>query len=211
LQALSQALKLRRESLRHLPRSKRTIERIIGKLSREITEIDKHFYSGFEEKDRNLFASMLERKRDDMVRVAVLQLHTATEDVLTGWITCRMLGVRPKERKKSGRTHSGRALRKILSGNRSIGFERKLHLAVVLGLITARTQKRLEELNSLRNKCSHNWLLNVPVRRGRRPQDTKPPLLLYRGRDLHKVAVLKDMTAEYGPLYARLFVKYLDG
>src|SRR6516165_1078929 len=26
------------------------------------------------------------------------------------------------------------------------------------------------ELNTLRNKCSHNWLLKVPVRRGKRPR-----------------------------------------
>src|SRR6516164_8755666 len=26
------------------------------------------------------------------------------------------------------------------------------------------------ELNTLRNKCSHNWLLKVPVRRGYRPR-----------------------------------------
>jgi hypothetical protein len=32
----------------------------------------------------------------------------------------------------------------------------------------------------------------------------------YRGRDLHKVPLLKNLTAEYGPLYARL-VEYRDG
>jgi hypothetical protein len=141
---------------------------------------------------------------------AVLQLHTAIEDVLTGWITCRMLGVRPDNRKRA-RTVPARALRKLLSGAGGLGFERKLSLAVVLGLITPKIQRRLEDLNHLRNRCSHNWLLRTPLRRGRKPKEKKPPLLLYRGRDLHKVAVLKDMTAEYGPLYAKLFVKYLDG
>jgi hypothetical protein len=33
---------------------------------------------------------------------------------------------------------------------------------------------------------------------------------LYQGRDLHNVASFKDFLAEYGPLYARMFVQYLD-
>lgn len=187
----------------------RTADAAIRRLTREIAEIEQHFYHG-ETKDRVLYAGMLERKRDDMVRSAVLQLHTAIEDVLTGWITCRMLGVRPDNRKRA-RTVPARALRKLLSGAGGLGFERKLSLAVVLGLITPKIQRRLEDLNHLRNRCSHNWLLRTPLRRGRKPKEKKPPLLLYRGRDLHKVAVLKDMTAEYGPLYAKLFAKYLDG
>jgi hypothetical protein len=35
---------------------------------------------------------MLERKRDDLVRCAVLQLHTAIEDVLSGQIAAVLLG-----------------------------------------------------------------------------------------------------------------------
>jgi hypothetical protein len=48
------------------------------------------------------------------------------------------------------------------------------------------------------------------VRKGKRPRQLKPPLLLYEGRDLHHVATFKDFLAEYGPLYARMFVQYLD-
>jgi hypothetical protein len=52
--------------------------------------------------------------------------------------------------------------------------------------------------------------LKVPVRRGRRPKQKKAPLLLYSGRDLHNVSVLKKFLGEYGPLYAKLFAKALD-
>ena len=45
-------------------------------------------------------STLLERKRDDIVRSAVLQLHTAIEDILNSWITCRVLGVRPEERSR---------------------------------------------------------------------------------------------------------------
>jgi hypothetical protein len=47
------------------------------------------------------------------------------------------------------------------------------------------------------------------VRHGKRPKQKKPPLLLYKGRDLHRVEALEDFTREYGLLYARLFTKYL--
>src|SRR5262245_2184894 len=41
---------------------------------------------------------MLEWKRDDIVRCAVLQLHTAIEDVLNSAIICHVLVVRPEKR-----------------------------------------------------------------------------------------------------------------
>ena len=60
----------------------RYIETKITRLSREIAEIDGFFYRGSEDEDRGLYASMLERKRDDMVRSTVLQIHTAIENIL---------------------------------------------------------------------------------------------------------------------------------
>jgi hypothetical protein len=77
----------------------RSIEAKISRLRREIAQIDASFYEANKANDRDLYAGMLERKRDDMVRSAVLQLHTAIEDVLTGLITCRILGTRPDERR----------------------------------------------------------------------------------------------------------------
>ena len=86
----------------------------------------------------------------------------------------------------------------------------KINLAVALRLINEPTQKKLIVLNELRNKCSHNWLLKLPVRRGKRPRQLKPPLLLYKGHDLYGVKVLEDFTREYGLLYARLFSGYIN-
>jgi hypothetical protein len=187
-----------------------SVEIKIRRLTREIKKIDEFFYGVNKDAGRDLFAEMLERKRDDIVRSVVLQLHTAIEDILTSWITCRILGIRMEEQEQGPRTKSAQALRRFLTGSGSIGFDSKLNLAVALRLINGPTQKKLAELNRLRNKCSHNWLLKVPVRHGRRPKQKKPPLLLYNGRDLHGVAALEDFTREYGPLYARLFSKYIS-
>jgi hypothetical protein len=186
-----------------------TIESKISRLAREIAQIDEFFYKGQENDDRSLYASMLERKRDDMVRSAVLQTHTAIEDLLNSMIICKVLGFRPEDRVARMRNVSAKALRKMLFGAGSLGFDMKLNFAVALEILNVRTKERLMELNTLRNKCSHNWLLKVPVRHGKRPRQKKPPLLQYKGRDLHSLPVLKEFGAEFGPIYYRLFVKYL--
>jgi hypothetical protein len=98
----------------------------------------------------------------------------------------------------------------VLYGGGSIGFEMKLNLALALRIIDAKTKDRLLVLNTLRNKCSHHWVLNVPVRRGRRPAQKKPPLLLYEGRNLHQLATLKDCMNEYTLIYLKLFMNCID-
>jgi len=188
----------------------RSVEAKVSRLTREIAGIDQFFYRGNENEDSVLYAGMLERKRDDMVRSAVLQMHTAIEDILNSQIIGRILNVKPEERSRKMRSNSARALRKMLFGAGSIGFDMKLNFAVALGLLNAKTKDKLMTLNTLRNKCSHNWLLKSPVRHGKRPKQKKPPLLLYDGRDLHNVAVLKEFAGDYGVIYAKLFVKYLS-
>lgn len=66
------------------------------------------------------------------------------------------------------RSTRGQALARLLTEPGSLGFDMKLNLAVVVGLFDAKTRDKLKELNTLRNKCSHRWLLNVPARRKKR-------------------------------------------
>jgi uncharacterized protein with von Willebrand factor type A (vWA) domain len=188
-------------------KSERSVQAKIRRLHREITAIDQLFYLTNQKEDPALYAAMLERKRDDMIRAAVLQLHTSIENILDSQIMCCILGVAANERMRIMRRRSSQALRKMLGGADSIGFDMKLNLAVALRLMTNKRREHLAVLNTLRNKCSHNWLLKAPVRRGRRPRQMKPPLLLYNGRDLHGVSTFQDFISEYGPMYARMFVE----
>ena len=150
---------------------------------------------------------MLERKRDDIVRSTVLQTHTAIEDLLNSYIAMNILG---NDRRRLSRTHSGQALQKNrFLAAAALVSRLKLYLARALALIRlTKTKNRLATLNTLRNKCSHNWLLKAPVRRGKRPAQKKPPLLLYEGRDLHNVAALKEFAREYGAIYVKLWLKF---
>lgn len=179
----------------------KSVEAAIKRLTREIEEIDSFFYKVNEDDDRVLYAGMLERKRDDVVRSVVLQMHTTIEDLLTSYITFHVTG---RSDRRPSRSQSARALRRMLGG---LGFEMKLNFAVALGLIKSRTKERLVILNNLRNKCSHNWLLKVRMRRGIKRTGKKPPLLLYEGRDLHSVAALKDFESEYARIYLKLYIK----
>ncbi len=124
----------------------KSIEIKISRLTREISQIDKFFYRSSENEDRSLYAGMLERKRDDMVRSVVLQMHTAIEDILNSLITCCILDVKPESKRIRMRSNAGRALAKMLSGAGSIGFDTKLNFAMALGLLNARTKERLTEL-----------------------------------------------------------------
>ncbi len=186
------------------------LHRKIRRLEREITAVDEIFYLIERDGDPRQHAAMLERKRDDMIRAAVLQVHTSIEDILNSQIMCHIFGVPAHQRMRLMATRAGKALRKLLTTADGIGFDRKLELAVALRIISDKRRKRLGILNTLRNRCSHFWLLKTPVRKGRRPRQKKPPLLLYEGRDLHDIATFKDFLAEYGPLYAKMFFEYLD-
>lgn len=142
-------------------------------------------------------------------RSAVLQMHTAIEDLLNSFIVCRILNVTSEHRARRMSTKTAKALQSMLIGPRSMGFEMKLNFAFVLGLLNCKTKDRLAELNTLRNRCSHNWLLKAPLRRGKGPKQKKPPLLRYDRRDLHNVEVVEDFISEYGIIYAKLFAKYV--
>jgi hypothetical protein len=193
-----------------MPVTQGYLRRKISRLKREIAEIDQAFYQLDGNDDPASVAQMLERKRDDVIRGAVLQLHTSIEDILNSMIICLILGVTANRRKKYMPSPRGKALRKLTMGADGLGFDQKLDLAVALRILTDKQRKRLNVLNTLRNKCGHHWLLRAPVRKGRRPRQLKPPLLLYEARDLHGVDTFRDFLSEYGPLYVRLFLKYLD-
>jgi hypothetical protein len=178
------------------------IKRKIARLKREIEKIDAFFYANtLNETD---LAWTLELKRDDMLRAIVLQLHTATEDLLNIRTMNRILAARGR---RSTRNYAARALWKVFHGPGSVGFDAKLNLALAIGVIDPKMKERMVELNSLRNKCSHNWRLKVLRRRGKKPAQKKPPLLIYRGEDLHKAAVLEKFGQEYTGLHLKLYLK----
>lgn len=187
------------------------VTRKIRRITRDIVSLERIMYGSHDQEDQVLCAGMLEHRRDDVVRGAVLQMHTAIENVLTEMIEDRLLSVPPgnqKRRDKAARSAAGKALYSFLEGDqrlRPLNFFGKLSLARGLGLITPSLQKKLAELNSLRNKCSHHWLLYVRPRRNKKRSAKKPHLLAYKGHSLHDPEVFEDFFSDFGELYLRLY------
>lgn len=189
--------------------SPNTVQKTIRRLQGEIADLDKALYDPGGD-DPLAVWGVLERKRDDMVRAAVLHLQMSIEDLLTRLIHMAVLDIHDRKQKRRLRSERGKAFRRMLYDRESLGFDMKLNFALGLGLISPALRKSLMELNTLRNKCSHNWRLKNVVRRGKRPAQLKPPLLLFRGQDLHKVQVLKAFTSEFGVIYLRLYLRWVS-
>jgi len=153
---------------------------------------------------------MFEFKRDDIVRSAVLQMHTAIEDLMTDMLYSWILGApRRKLGRKTRYTKRGQALSRLLSGG-ALGFDKKLDFAVVMGVINSKTRDKLRELNAVRNKCSHHWRLDALVLGKTTRKQKRPCLLNFRGRDLHKVATLEAFVSEYAGVYLQLYAKSIN-
>ena len=189
-----------RKKTEHLLNVERAAATTIKRLTREITQLETAFRGDFESKDAISKAYDLETRRDDLIRSSVLHLHTYIEDQIDSLIMRKMLNVgalvRPNQR--------GRALKRMISGGGSLGFDMKLNFAVALGVMNEKTRRKLMELNTLRNRCSHHHTLTGNVREGKRPGQKKPPLLNFRGRRLHSVPVFEEFAAEYWELWLSL-------
>jgi hypothetical protein len=85
------------------------VQKIIGRLNWEIKQIEATIY-GTEESEPLLIAIMLERKRDDIVRSAVLQLHTKIEDLLTQLILFCTLDIRSEKAEAQARRRKGKGI-----------------------------------------------------------------------------------------------------
>ena len=173
----------------------------IRRLTKEIEDIELSLY-GAENGEDWLKIYILEKRRQDIVRAAVLNIHTSIEDVLNDLITRALLKVAP-----FGSSQQAKALRRMLSGGGSLGFDMKLNFAVAIGVMSETTRKKLCEINTLRNKCSHNHNLNQIVRQGKRPGQKKPPLLNFRGQNLYTVKVFQKFADEYQDIWAEIYDK----
>jgi len=189
--------------------SQQTIQRKIRKILKEVERIHSFAHPL---NDKDLEANLFNAKslREDAVRMTVLQMSLGIESVLDGLFARIFIGYEPGDQKGHKRYVGKRAkeLQELLEGGR-FGFESKLKLARVLGLVTKSQQNRLDALRALRNKCAHSWMLDVIRKRGRRPRPTKR-VLEFEGRNLFDLRVLESFMQFYSGIYLRLFGKYLD-
>lgn len=182
------------------------VRRRIRELRREIDALEKQFFAPHE---KSLFGERwaLERKKENLVRLIVIEMHLSIESLITDAII-EYLSPSRRQRLESARSLKTRELYELLEGGQAIRFPAKLTLARALKIVTAPEVKRLLLLNTLRNRCSHHWTLNVVRRWKVKRKSPKKPLLDYEGRSLYGVQNLDQFTSDYAGIYLRLFHRF---
>ena len=167
-------------------------KRKLIKITADLARIEQSFFEA-EDPDLDQRYFELKRKRDHLLRSIVLELHLSIEDIITGAIGNALL------RGRLIRSPVGHTIRDLLQDDHPIGFRHKLMLARAMGLITPTGLKDLSELNSIRNRFSHNWSLNKTTRRKTKRSKPKKPLLRWRVKNLYKTDDFIDFVG-YRPL-----------
>lgn len=173
----------------------------ITKITADIARIEESFFTA-DKDDLGQRYFELQRKREHLLRSMILELHLATEDIITGAVGNALLRGRPI------RSPVGQTIRDLLQDERSLGFLHKVMLARTLGIVTLAQFNDLIELNTVRNRCSHNWQLNRLIRRKLKPTKPKRPLLRWRGRNLYETDAFLDFIGYFTRHYLRLWLRH---
>ena len=181
-------------------------QRKINKILKDIDAIHSLAYPVDDADMRtNLFNAR--SRKEDAVRIVVLQLSLANEDLLDGLFRKVFVGHEPgKKRQRNKRI--ARVLDELLEGGR-LNFESKIRLARVLRVTTKRQDSQLHQLRGLRNRCAHRWVLDVvhKLKNAARPSKRT---LEYEGRNLFDLKVLKDFFWVQSRIYLSLYKKYMS-
>lgn len=187
--------------------AEKRIKREIRRTLEEVERIQSLLYH-VDDKDQQLNLDNARSRKEDAVRASVITINLAMESMLDDLFRRFFLGYRPASKKrKRPRGKRAKELDELLVGPRALGFEAKLRLARVAGIITKRQAGELGQPNKLRNKCSHRWALNVTKRKKRAQKPM--PLLEYKGQSLFKLDALESLYRESGPAYMSMFGKLL--
>jgi len=176
-------------------------KRKIAKITADIARIEESFFRA-SDPDLDQRYHELTRKREHLLRGIVLELHLSIEDIITGAIGNALLQGRLI------RSPIGQTLRDLLQDDRPLGFRHKLMLARTLNLVTRKELADLAELNTVRNKCSHTWVLKKLVRRKLKPSKPKRPLLRWRGTNLYNTEDFLAFVSLYARHHVRLWLRH---
>lgn len=176
----------------------RVFPRRIQRLEQEIRQLDESFYIRAENENSEAYYYSLEIKRENSVRAIVLQLHLAIEDLLDSLLKNHLL--KNKKSPARGKRAVQRLLEKTLD---NLNYPTKLTLMRALDIVSEPLYQKLLVLNHIRNRCSHDWMLNPRYRK----KETKRPSLTFKNRSLWEIDVMREFIDEYGKIYLDLFMQ----
>lgn len=184
------------------------IEREVAEVLKDVEKIHALIHP-LDDPDPRQKLFMARSRKEDAVRLTVLQIALSIEDMIDDLFWRSLAGHSPHSKKrrskKKGVPHE---LDELLTSGR-FRFEAKLKLARILRIITKKQQRQLELLNALRNKCAHNWMLDIARTRATKIRPARR-LLEYKGNNLFDLETLQDFMHVYSQIYLNLFEKYIS-
>ncbi|MCD6283738.1 hypothetical protein J7J12_00580 [bacterium] len=182
----------------------------IEKLKNEIEEIFKRIF-GLDLKEESwiLYESYKEAK-ENMIRLGVLWLQLAIEDLLESFITGHIYVARKNVRREKmpkyfTKSKRCKEIEKIIH---KMKFITKVKIAENFNVITKREAKMLEKLWEIRCKLAHNWMVNkkILVKKGKGSKRRYQPFIEYNGKNLFSGRVfLEEFDKDYSKIFLRLF------
>jgi hypothetical protein len=155
--------------------------------------LDLHFFPQ-EGEDRY---SRAEEFRENAIRLVVFDMQLAIEELLKAAIHRRIT------------EHS------VLGPDLDVGYVKRMNgreaidLAARLGVIGAERHQELLELNGLRNRAGHSWVLDEPELGSKGPKTGTYPLR-WKGGRLTPERVREEFLPHYGDLYVRMFMEHVE-
>ena len=170
------------------------------RLTKEIEKLVSALYNTSDNDDRLRYEN-LKNYRVEVMRSFIMYMHLAIEDLLRALLFDFI--------KKQNRNLTRKATIKF---TREITSAELVRWCGRLNLITRTVYRRLLDLNSIRNRCAHNWLLDIPRlqnvgTRGRRRRK-RIPVVMYENRNLlNRDVLLNTFCRIYGKIYTDMLAR----
>jgi len=183
----------------------------IERLKKEIEEIFKRIFGLDLKEDPQILYESYKEAKENMIRLGVLWLQLAIEDLLESFITghiyvARKNVKREKMPKYFAKSKRCKEIEKIVH---KMKFITKVEIADNLNVITRKEAKMLEKLWDIRCKLAHNWMVNkkISVKKGKGPKRRYQPFIEYNGKNLFSGRVFLD---EFDKDYSKIFLKLFN-
>ena len=180
--------------------SNASFARRIRRLRSDIEEISTTLYNT-NARDPHLRMLNLKTFRIELLRGSILYMHMALYDLLRELLVAHVSNHRKYIR--------ANAVKKYVEDLRSAEV---VAWCGRLNLVSEKQYKALVELNSVRNACAHNWILDIPkVRKSAKGSTGKrgrEPVVKFNSQDLFDRSVFfEQFWPLYGGTYRRLLGK----
>ncbi|MFA4999438.1 MAG: hypothetical protein WC519_01790 [Parcubacteria group bacterium] len=150
-----------------------------------------------------------------LIRSLIVETHLAIEDFINSLLQISLLKRHPRIKKEKGgitaKNYFNNAFEdasSIFYGNNSMGFKKKIILLRIMGVINKRLYEDLDILNTLRNKCSHNWEIESVIRRKIKRDKSKKYVLIFKGKSLFDPKIMINFLDKYNDVLLKIAKKY---